>query len=54
MTYYTVKYYSADGSEFSWCLWNKNGSDQTAAASVLAQLPNTNTLPVIVNRTYVH
>lgn len=55
MTYYHIQYYTADGREYSWALWNKNGSEQTAAASVLSELPNAHDIrAVIVTPTYVH
>lgn len=55
MTYYHIQYYTQDGRLWSWITQNKNGSDQTAAASGLNELPNAPDFrAVIVTPTYVH
>jgi hypothetical protein len=55
MTLYFVQCYTEDGRLWSWIQANKGWSDQTAAASILDQVPNAQHVrALIVTPTYVH
>lgn len=55
MTFYFVRCYTEDGRLWSWIQANKGGSEQTAAASILDQVPSAQHVrPLIVTTTYIH